>query len=136
MTSRDIETDLLHSLRHENKEDLQTDIWFEENVWIFRPLGRIDTGTSQDLDVVLTEGINQGMRFIVLDLSSVPIITSSGLRVIIKAGKRLKAENGELVLSSPREYVSQVLGMSGFTRIFRIVPTNKTAIVSLVEKPG
>jgi anti-sigma B factor antagonist len=127
MESDKQERDLLYTIRHEKGTDLQIDIWYEGELWIFRPLGRIDTSTSDDLEVNLIEGINQGMRWIVLDLTDVPYISSAGLRVLIKGVKKIKPLKGEIVLASPSKTVLEILTLSGFKKIFRIFPDQKSA---------
>lgn len=134
MSLEDKEKDLFYTLRREKGSDLQIDIMYEGDIWIFRPLGNIDTETSDDLEVNLIEGITQGMRWIIIDLSDVPFISSSGLGVLIKGGKKIKEKNGEIILSSPRDTVFQIFKLSGFTKIFRITPDQKTAMDLIKEK--
>jgi anti-anti-sigma factor len=72
------------------------------------------------------------MRWIVLDLTDVPYISSAGLRVLIKAIKKIKPLKGEIVLASPSKTVLEILTLSGFKKIFRIFPDQKSAKDSLI----
>jgi anti-sigma B factor antagonist len=129
-----VEKDLLFTIRHDKGSELKIDIWYEGEVWIFRPFGRIDTATSDDLEENLIQGIEQGMKNIVLDLTDVPYISSAGLRVLIKGAKKIKPTGGDIVLASPSTNVLEILNLSGFKKIFKIYPDQKTSIKSFIYK--
>lgn len=130
MTSEKTEENLLYTLRKEKGTNLKIDIWYEGEIWVFRPFGSVDTGTAADLGETLTEGISQGMHWIVIDLTDVRYISSAGLRVLIAAAKEQTHRKGEIRLSSPNEAVDQVLRMSGLQGVFRIFPDNESAVSS------
>jgi anti-anti-sigma factor len=110
---------LAYSIREEMGECMPIDIWYDGEVWIFRPSGRIDAGHSADLDAALSEGISQGMRYIVLDLTDTPYIASSGLRAIIKAAKSVKPNDGKIAICGMNDVVREVFRLSGLSRIFQ-----------------
>jgi anti-anti-sigma factor len=116
-------------LREELGSCMPIDIWYDGDIWIFRPFGRIDTGHSEDLDNALTEGICQGMRYIVLDLTDTSYISSSGIRAVIKAAKAVKADGGMISLCGMRDPVKEVFTLTG---IIRLLPCHK-AVKEAVE---
>lgn len=134
MASPDIETDLIYTLKKEAGSALPIDIWYEGEIWIFHPIGSIDTTTSSDLEGTLMEGINQGMRWIILDLTDVRYISSAGIRVFIATAKTLKEKKGELRFSTPNKNVSDILRLSGLLKIFKVYPDNAAAIRSFTAK--
>ncbi|MDD1730406.1 MAG: STAS domain-containing protein [Methanospirillum sp.] len=115
-------------LRDELGNCMPIDIWYDGDIWVFRPLGRIDAGHSVDLDTALTEGIDQGMRLIVLDLTDVPYISSSGLRTVIKAAKAVKSDGGRITICGLNDTVREIFKVSGLFNIFREFPTANEAI--------
>lgn len=123
-------------IRDEMGDCMPIDIWYDGNVWVFRPFGKIDTGHSVDLDAALTEGIEQGMRFIVIDMTDAPYIASSGLRALLKAAKAVKPDNGLITLCGLNDVVREVLKVSGLFRIFTEYPTAKEAVAAMqnIEK--
>jgi anti-sigma B factor antagonist len=123
-------------IRDEMGDCMPIDIWYDENVWVFRPFGKIDTGHSVDLDAALTEGIEQGMRLIVIDMTDSPYIASSGLRALLKAAKAVKPDNGLITLCGLNDVVREVLKVSGLLRIFSEYPTAKEAVAAMknIEK--
>ena len=130
MPTKSTEIDLLHTLRKESGSSLPIDIWYDDEIWIFRPMGSVDSATSSDLEITLMEGINQGMQWIVLDMTDVRYISSAGLRVLILAAKKLKNHNGELILSGPGKDVLHIIEMTGLKKIFRVYPDNEMAVQS------
>ena len=64
MPSPDLETGLLYKLKKEAGSVLPIDIWYEGEIWVFHPVGSIDTTSSVDLEGTLIEGIDQGMRWV------------------------------------------------------------------------
>jgi len=87
---------------------------------ILQPTGRLDSLTSQDLQNELSRRISDGDTVIVLDLKDLEYISSAGLRVLLLAGKELKARNGQLALCALKENVREIFEISGFISRFRI----------------
>ena len=81
--------------------------------------GRIDTLTSSDLRQALAnlESGGDGTEPIVLDFSEVSYISSSGLRELLVAAKKL-GEN-RLLLDNVQPEVEEVLKVTGFSDIFK-----------------
>ncbi|HOJ95427.1 MAG TPA: STAS domain-containing protein [Methanospirillum sp.] len=130
MALPDLENNLLYTLKKEAGSTLPIDIWYEGEIWVFHPVGSIDITTSVDLEETLMEGIAQGMRYIVLDLTDVRMVSSAGIRVIIAAFKALKKVNGEICFSTPNMSVSEVLRLTGLLKIINVYPDNIVAIRS------
>lgn len=122
--------DPAYLLRDEMGNGMLIDIWYEGEVWVFRPSGKIDTGRSVDLDVALSEGIGQGMRQIVIDFADTIYISSSGLRAIIKAGKMVKPGNGSIRICGMNNAVYEVFKLSGLLSIFPSYETSCEAVGS------
>lgn len=82
--------------------------------------GRFDAHTSPEVDQFLTELMQGGAR-LALDLTDLEYLSSAGLRVMLLALQACQAKDGDVCLISPRANVAEVLEVSGFTSIFRIV---------------
>ncbi len=93
--------------------------------------GRIDAqsapGVNQEIGTVLDGGRNK----MLIDFKSLDYISSAGLRVLITVAKRLKAEQGSLVLCNLDEKIYEVFDVSGFTAIFDICTTREEALSTL-----
>ncbi len=57
---------------------------------------------------------------VVVDLSGVKFLASSGLRVLLKQAQRLGREQATLVAANPNKTVREVLDMSGFSKLIDI----------------
>ncbi len=89
-----------------------------DEITIFKPAGRLDSATSVGLEQAVLERLQAGCKRLVFDLTGVDYISSAGLRVILLAGKKLRAVEGRLALCGLREEVRGVFEMSGFLDLF------------------
>ena len=87
---------------------------------IVLPAGRLDAPSSEELKADMEKLIGEGWRKIVANLEGVDYISSSGLRVMLSALKKLRSLGGDLKLASLRPYVRETFEISGFTQLFKI----------------
>lgn len=83
--------------------------------------GRLDTGTSSELDGTLAELMSSGrIGEIHFDFSDLEYIASSGLRILLAALKKVDALGGEGYIENACDAVKNVLSMTGFDTMFII----------------
>jgi anti-sigma B factor antagonist len=75
---------------------------------IFKLNGRLDSNTSQGFEQKLFQAISDGSKTVVVDFKELDYISSAGLRVILKATKAIKREEGQIMLCSMQDYVKEV----------------------------
>ena len=94
----------------------------EDGTWILAVAGEIDVATSPELRRELHQLADREPTCLVLDLSDVTFIDSSGLGVLVGALKRLREEDrGDiLVLEGLQEPVRKVFDITGLTDLFTI----------------
>ena len=90
--------------------------------------GRLDTGTSADLEGECAGRIESGARRMVLDLSRLEYVSSAGLRVMLALAKRLQAAGGELSLCAATGLVKETLEIAGIGSIVAVHPTLDAAM--------
>ena len=77
-------------------------------VFMFRPIGSIDTNTysilEEKVDFIL-KGITKTMIF---DMEGVNYISSAGIRVIIKVQKSMKQRDGQFLMTNLQPQVKKV----------------------------
>ena len=80
-------------------------------------IGRMDTTTAPILETAVDslDGINR----LVLDCAMLEYVSSAGLRVILKAQKKMN-KLGSLVLCNVNETIMEVLDITGFADILTI----------------
>ena len=94
----------------------------------FKLQGRLDSNTSQSFEKRLLDAISDGIKNVIIDFKDLDYISSAGLRVILKATKTLKREDGKIMLCSMQDYVKEVFEIAGFDSFLPIVPTMDDAL--------
>jgi anti-sigma B factor antagonist len=104
------------------------------NVLVVKPLEkRIDAATATDLKQKMNEWIDAGNRRIVLNLSHVDFIDSSGLGAIISGLKKI-GKDGDLVICMVKETVMSLFRLTRMDRVFDIFKSEEDALAALSEK--
>lgn len=102
-----------------------------DDVRIVPVQGRIDATAAPALATIVRETAESGGSRIVLDLSGVSFLSSSGLRILLMLARELKAASGELRLCAMQPTVAEVFTMTGFNQIFTIHRTRDEALATL-----
>jgi anti-sigma B factor antagonist len=103
----------------------------EENqggINIFKLNGRLDSNTSQGFENKIFQAIDDGSKSMIIDFKDLDYISSAGLRVILKATKALKREEGKMMLCDMQDYVKEVFEIAGFDSFLPIVSTMDDAL--------
>ena len=82
--------------------------------------GEIDLSTARRVREALIAISNSGETNVVVDMTNVTFLDSTGLSALVGPLKRFRSMNGEIVLRSPTKGVRKVLEISGLTRVFTI----------------
>jgi anti-sigma B factor antagonist len=92
-------------------------------IYTFKIKGRLDSNTSQEFEKRVFDVITNGTKSVIIDFKDLDYISSAGLRVILKATKALKREDGKIMLCAMQDYVKEVFEIAGFDSFLPIVPT-------------
>lgn len=103
----------------ENKQDA---------ILILEISGHLDANTSGQLEKKLISPIDNDTKQIIIDFSDLEYISSSGLRLLLLAAKKLDKIDGKIVLCSMEDFIKEVFDISGFTPIFTITSSQEEAI--------
>jgi len=95
---------------------------------IFDLAGRLDAVSSQAAIARVYAAISAGARQVLLDMSQVTFLSSSGLRALLLVRKELLAQGGELRLCALKPQVREVFTLTGFTQVFAIHSTREEAL--------
>jgi len=82
--------------------------------------GEVDLATSPELDVAIIAAIDSGTSSVVIDLTDVSFMDSSGLGVIVRALKRCREAENDLDLVITNERVLKVFGITGLDQVIPI----------------
>ena len=94
--------------------------------------GKLDATTATTFEEKILAQIESGDRRFIIDLALLDYISSAGLRVFVRAGKRQDSGNGKIVLCSLKDSVREVFDIVGFSSIFLIYASHDEAIRSLL----
>lgn len=104
-----------------------------ENVKIISIGGRLDAYAANDAERKLDSLITAGQVRLVVDLGRLEYISSSGLRVLLAAIKRVKKEQGDIRLACLQSSVKEVFDIAGFTQLFRLFDKEEEAVDSFTK---
>ncbi|GGY77087.1 STAS domain-containing protein [Streptomyces omiyaensis] len=77
--------------------------------------GELDMETAGGFEEHLTEQLRHGRCHLVLDLSDLAFMDSSGLNVLIRSVHRARDAGGDLRLAAPTPAVRRILEITGVT---------------------
>jgi len=105
-------------------------------VRIFELSGRLDAVRTDTAIAQVNEAIAAGALRVLLDLSEVTFLSSSGLRALLLMRKELLSRDGELRLCSLRPEVQEVFVLTGFTQVFTIHRSRAEALDAFRREEG
>jgi anti-sigma B factor antagonist len=92
---------------------------------------RLDAAGAPDFKTRMGERIGTGLSLLVLDLTSVDFVDSTGLSAILSALKRLPPEGGVLALAGCRKPVAELIKLTRLDRVLRLFATPEEAVEAL-----
>jgi anti-sigma B factor antagonist len=95
--------------------------------------GRLDANFSLQLEDEVDRLLDQGKRSIILDLSDVTYLSSSGLRVFLSINQETKGAGG-LVLVNLREVVKKIFEVAELQDLLTQAETVEEAVTILEAK--
>jgi anti-sigma B factor antagonist len=98
------------------------------NIPVLEVSGKIDATTSEILKRTLDSLIKDNYANILIDLAYVEYISSGGLRILLATLKEVRPNQGDLKLAALQPSVSEVLEIVGFTKLFKIYPSQADAL--------
>ena len=90
------------------------------DLYVITVAGEVDLATSPELDTAIIAAVDAGATSVVIDLSDVSFMDSSGLGVIVRALKRCREAENDLDLIITNERVLKVFGITGLDQVIPI----------------
>jgi anti-sigma B factor antagonist len=95
---------------------------------VFTPEGAIDLHVSPEMRASLNAIIDQKPKKLVVDLSNVPYVDSSGLAVLIGAMQSVEHQGGAFALAGAQEAVRLILATARLDEYFHLFPDVDAAL--------
>ena len=109
-------------------EGVQIDTSTHEGVAVVSPQGDVDMSSSPDLRTALKGAIAQGRPKLVVDLSQVHYMDSSGMATLVEAMRMCKDSRAKMVICAMNEKVKALFEIARLDQFFTIVETLDEAI--------
>ncbi|GAB3206717.1 STAS domain-containing protein [Marinactinospora thermotolerans] len=101
----------------------------ENHSVIVRVEGELDIATAGDLQEHVLSAIQTHGPWLILDLSALDFMDSSGLNAVISAYRAVNERDGSLALAAPNERVTKVIRLVG---LHRQVPVHRTVAAAII----
>jgi anti-sigma B factor antagonist len=101
----------------------------QEGLTVITPVGELDAFTVSRFRQEVAQ-VAAGSQ-VVIDMSGVPFLDSSGLGALIGAIRRVRELGGEVAVACNRPSVERLLRTTGFDRIVTLAETVEDAAASL-----
>ncbi len=99
-----------------------------ESYAVLKPEGRLNMVAAPRLRSAIERLVQDGSTRVVLDLSDVSFMDSSGLGAVIAGLKRARQAGGDLRLAGAGEQVQTVMRLTNLDRVLRPHPTVADAV--------
>jgi anti-anti-sigma factor len=97
---------------------------------VFTPEGAIDLHVSPEVRATLLELIDKKPKRLVVDLSKVPYVDSSGIAVLILAMQTMEHQGGKFLLAGAQEGVRIILESAKLDQYFKLYPDVEAALAA------
>jgi len=100
--------------------------------------GELDLHNSRVLERALDAARERPpTSVVVVDLAECSLIDSTGLGILVKAGKRLRhSTDARIAIACPDPSVRKVFEMTALDRLFPVCPTRSSALAALADSAG
>ena len=99
-------------------------VWQEKlphsDAWLIGVNGRLDQSLNPKLEETLNDLLDNEHYHLVVDLTHASYINSGGLRCLVSAWRRAKANQGSLSLCGLNSRLQEIFSMVGFDKVFVI----------------
>lgn len=104
-----------------------------ERITVIEVAGRVDTYRVSELRTQLQEAMKVKPSYLVVDMSEVEFIDSSGLAALVYGMKSCRDNGGHLCLCNPQRRIRMILEMTRLDTAFDIFSNEAEAISALAQ---
>jgi anti-sigma B factor antagonist len=92
--------------------------------------GEVDVYTAPVLRQAILDQVEAGVRHLLIDLTRVEYLDSTGLGILIGGVKRLKEQGGSLRLVGPSARITRIFEITGLNKIFDVYASESEALAA------
>ena len=109
---------------------IETSLRHQEDIPVLDVVGEIDIYTTPQFKEAVSEAIDQNKPAIVINMTKVTYMDSSGFGTLLSATKRLRPLDGALYLSGCNEAIQRMLQITRLNTIFGVYSTEEEALAA------
>jgi anti-sigma B factor antagonist len=115
---------------------MTTDVYFEatesreSGVPVLNVRGEIDVSTAPELHGLLADVVSHGPQLVIVNLTDVSFIDSTGLGVLVEAVRDVRGGGGDLRLVVTQPQIIKVLELTGLDKVFDVLPDTAGAVIA------
>lgn len=92
--------------------------------------GKMDVGLSMTVETELEELVDSGTINLILEISGIEYLSSSGIRVFIAIMRKVKEKNGKIVLAQVPDTIKKILKTVDLEDLFEVYDSVGKALES------
>ncbi len=112
----------------ESHDDLSIHVHVLDEMQVFELTGSLDIATSPTVRAALTSASERGSHRLIVDLTRVEFLDSTGLGALIGGQRRAKEFGGEVRLVAKEGQILRLLRITGLLKVFAVYPTLDDAV--------
>lgn len=116
------------NLPQQTHEDISIRVHVIDGLHVFELSGSLDIATSPSVRAALTETSERGDHRLIVDLTKLEFLDSTGLGALIGGQRRAKEFSGEMRLVAKEGQILRLLRITGLLSVFAVYPTLDDAI--------
>ena len=109
-------------------DELSIDIKNEGDLTVYRLRGSLDLATSPSVRAALMQAAGEGKHDLVVDLTKLEFLDSTGLGALIGAHRRALENGGKIRLAVGEGPIARLLNITGLIRVFPVYATLEDAL--------
>ena len=114
--------------QQQHHEDLSIHVHVIDETQVFDLTGSLDIATSPTVRAALTSASERGSHRLIVDLTQVDFLDSTGLGALIGGQRRAKEFGGEVRLVVKEGQILRLLRITGLLKVFAVYPTLDEAV--------
>lgn len=113
------------------------DVSGDDRIAVMRISGEIDLSNAAELEVAASDAVANQARGLVVDLSEVAYLDSSGIGLLFNLSRRLSRRRQGLAVVAPNQApVREILDVTGVSAVLEVQEHLADAVRSLEAPPG
>ncbi|HZX68620.1 MAG TPA: STAS domain-containing protein [Candidatus Elarobacter sp.] len=114
--------------QQQHHEDLSIHVHVIDEIEVFELTGSLDIATSPTVRAALISASERGSHQIIVDLTRVDFLDSTGLGALIGGQRRARELDGEVRLVVKEGQILRLLRITGLLKVFAMYPTLDDAV--------